>query len=103
MSLYVDDEGVALQFSFTMTSINGTNVVSVQVKVVAESESVWDLSPSSTSTTNVTCQRVLVSGDLPIASRQGYTMRAWFYGAGNTLLGTSEEFRGPPVYQRHTS
>lgn len=96
MSLYVGDVDVVLPLVFTTSTITGTDVQSVKVRVATgESTLEWDLTPTATTATSVSCQRVLVAGDLPHAGR--YPMRAWFYGAGAVLLGASEEFSGPEV------
>lgn len=96
MSLYVGDVDVVLPLVFTTTTITGTDVQSVKVRVETGGSTLeWDLTPTATTATSVTCQRVLEAADLPRAGR--YHLRAWFYGAGAVLLGASEEFDGPEV------
>ena len=98
MSLYAGDVDVLVPFVFTTSAIAGTQVASVVVRAeTGESTLSWTMTPTATTATSVSCQRTLVAGDLPRAAPGGYPMRAWFYASGGALLGTSEEFAGPPV------
>ncbi len=98
MSLYAGDVDVVVPFVFTTAAIVGTQVASVVVRVeTGDTTLSWTMTPTATTATSVSCQRVLEAGDTPRAAPGGYAMRAWFYDSGAAWLGTSEEFAGPPV------
>lgn len=84
----------AIRFTLRTGPIDGTTVATVRLRVLdpkTKTQQTWTMTPSSATTTSVTCVYTLASDGTSVPNKGDYVCAAWLYGAGDVLLDVSKQ------------